>query len=729
MCFVDDRTFAIGQTYNNTGNVAQARTTRSPGVFRIDENGKLRSHERLLQNRVLKFPFTVAAQRYVIVCENNETLTAYDTEKSPSRRTVLAQAPPSFADVYGVNDGVVVKCSDGTIRHYVIAGGDAEWKLKHSFSVDPKDGVKADGSLVAVAYREVKPGRDALPGDVLIHDLQQAGRIIVKVPRLNESIATQCATHLAIKGKTLVVRDELKTGGSHLRVFRIGVPASSLEGGGRKQEVPDDASTQRASQYPDFSDGLVAYYPFNGNAKDESGNGNDGEARRVQYGTDRYGRQESNAQFNGASSLIEIDGLSGVVGGGRARTVTAWVHSKNAPAKAKAVITLGKELGSGTKGEAFGMQLGAEPHAWFFWGSESDFNTVVEPGSGWQSHVLTFNGSEVVYYIDGAPCAEQTMRLNTTATSLLIGKHPNHEMFFKGSIDDVRIYNRALSPDEVKALYEFESQPPGQPVGQTLPPAVAPFDMAQAKTHQKAWADYLGLPVETTNSIGMKFVVIPPGEFMKGSPEDEPGRGDNETLHKVTLTQPFQMGMHEVTQEQYQKVMGTNLRTVRNSQNPVSQVSWNDAVEFCRKLSDQPEEKAAGYVYRLPTEAEWEYACRAGTTTRYSFGDSESELGGYAWHDKNSGNTTHPVGGKKPNAWGLYDIHGNVWEWCQDWGGDYPSGEVTDPAGPSLSSQRINRGGAYYVTPEATRSAYRRYSTPGHRAIHMGFRVLRRSIK
>ncbi len=160
----------------------------------------------------------------------------------------------------------------------------------------------------------------------------------------------------------------------------------------------------------------------------------------------------------------------------------------------------------------------------------------------------------------------------------------------------------------------------------------------------------------------MKLRLIPAGEFTMGSPGTESDRRADETQHRVTLTKPFYLGVTEVTQEQYQKVMGSNPSGFKGPQNPVEQVSWNDAVAFCRKLSELPSEKSGGYVYRLPTEAEWEYACRAGTTTTYSFGDSESELGAYAWYIDNSGRTTHPVGGKRPNACGLYGMHGNVFE-------------------------------------------------------------------
>jgi formylglycine-generating enzyme required for sulfatase activity len=187
---------------------------------------------------------------------------------------------------------------------------------------------------------------------------------------------------------------------------------------------------------------------------------------------------------------------------------------------------------------------------------------------------------------------------------------------------------------------------------------------------------------EITNSIGMKLVLIPKGTFTMGSPENEAGRIEDEGEHQVTISRDYYLGVYEVTQEQYEQVMGTNpsyfqgdhvaerdpktgvVKEIDSSNHPVEQVSWEDAVEFCERLSELPEEKAAGRVYRLPTEAEWEYACRAGTNTKYSFGDDEGQLGDYAWFEANSGGT-HPVGQKQPNAWGLYDTHGNVFEWCE----------------------------------------------------------------
>jgi formylglycine-generating enzyme required for sulfatase activity len=225
----------------------------------------------------------------------------------------------------------------------------------------------------------------------------------------------------------------------------------------------------------------------------------------------------------------------------------------------------------------------------------------------------------------------------------------------------------------------------------------------------------VNMPVKS-NSLGMKFKQLQGSRFTMGEGAD---------AHQVTLTQPFELGVYEVTQEHYESVMGTNPSRYKGPQNPVEQVSWDDAVEFCRKLSAMPAEKKTGYVYRLPTEAEWEYACRVGTTTTYSIGDSDSELGDYAWYDKNSGFGTHPVGGKKPNAWGLYDMHGNVWEWCQDWYGYYPSGSVTDPTGSTSGSSRVLRGGSFSYHSSNVRSATRTNSQPDFCLDEFGFRPAR----
>ena len=256
--------------------------------------------------------------------------------------------------------------------------------------------------------------------------------------------------------------------------------------------------------------------------------------------------------------------------------------------------------------------------------------------------------------------------------------------------------------------------------------AITPFDTVQAKVHQKEWADYLRVPVVSTNSIGMKLVVIPPGEFLMASPEMEPGRNSDEMQHKVTLTEPFQMGIYEVTQEQYEKAVGANPSTFKAPDNPVEQVSWDDALEFCRRLSALPEEQAAGHVYRLPTEAEWEFACRAGTTTAYSFSDDASQLVDYAWLKDNSDGTVHPVGQMKPNQFGLYDMHGNVWERGSD--GYRPdrlsTSSAIDPTGPDGSHAfHVLCGGAWNNDAVSCRSSSRGYYGMGMNQI--GFRIVR----
>ena len=258
---------------------------------------------------------------------------------------------------------------------------------------------------------------------------------------------------------------------------------------------------------------------------------------------------------------------------------------------------------------------------------------------------------------------------------------------------------------------------PTPPVASNPTPVATP-DPTPVATPNPTPVEDMELP-ESATSIGMEFKLIPAGTFTMG---DASGL-NNETPHEVTLTKPFKMGVHEVTQDQYEQVMGVNPSEYKGADNPVETVSWEDAVEFCRKLSELPAEKEAGNVYRLPTEAEWEYACRAGTTTKYSFGDDDSELGDYAWHSKNSVLKTHPVGSKLPNAWGLYDMYGNVGEWCQDWYGEYPSGAVTDPSGATSGSLRVFRGGGWFGPAVECRSAGRGRFLPSYRYYFFGFRV------
>ncbi|NQU75335.1 MAG: formylglycine-generating enzyme family protein, partial [Planctomycetes bacterium] len=191
-------------------------------------------------------------------------------------------------------------------------------------------------------------------------------------------------------------------------------------------------------------------------------------------------------------------------------------------------------------------------------------------------------------------------------------------------------------------------------------------------------------------------------------------------VHEVTITKPFYLGKCEVTQEQWEAVMGSNPSRFKGRMNPVEQVSWNDCQGFLKKLNP----KLTALTATLPTEAEWEYACRAGSTTKYCFGNEVKDLGGHAWHSGNSGKRTHPVSKKKPNAWGLYDMHGNVWEWCQDWFGKHRGdSSEKDPTGAKTGRSRVLRGGSWYYAATYCRSASRNGYAPSGRGSDYGFRV------
>ena len=269
------------------------------------------------------------------------------------------------------------------------------------------------------------------------------------------------------------------------------------------------------------------------------------------------------------------------------------------------------------------------------------------------------------------------------------------------------------------------------------------------KTNNPNWRVPPGFTVETSEGwdketgcaiqimhikSGIVLRFVPAGEFDMGSrisaEEAEHRYGEEDQgiewheqehpLHKVKISRPFYIGVYEVTQKQWAAIMGNSPSHFKGDNLPVETVSWDDTQEFCRK---------AGDGLRLPTEAEWEYACRAGTETRWYFGNDESTFGEYAWYRDNAGEKTHETGRKKPNAWRLYDMYGNVWEWCGDrYDRDYYNGwenGVTDPPGPQNEKYwyRVVRGGAWYVTPRYGRSANRVYSDPAGSNKTDGFRV------
>jgi formylglycine-generating enzyme required for sulfatase activity len=241
----------------------------------------------------------------------------------------------------------------------------------------------------------------------------------------------------------------------------------------------------------------------------------------------------------------------------------------------------------------------------------------------------------------------------------------------------------------------------------------------------------------------MKLVLIPAGEFLMGSPDsDKDAYPQEKPQHRVRITQSFYLGATPVTQGQYRAITDTNPSSFKGSDDlPVERVSWHEAVAFCNKLSEReglkpfyqfgPGAQSGGEGYRLPTEAEWEYACRAGSQTRFSFGDDEASLGEYARFSGNAGSKTHPVGQKRANGWGLYDMHGSVWEWCEDgYKTDYyQESPAADPLGPSGASDRVIRGGCWGRDPRDARSASRYRRTPEDRNFSLGFRLARARVQ
>jgi formylglycine-generating enzyme required for sulfatase activity len=229
-----------------------------------------------------------------------------------------------------------------------------------------------------------------------------------------------------------------------------------------------------------------------------------------------------------------------------------------------------------------------------------------------------------------------------------------------------------------------------------------------------------------TNSVRMEFVLIPPGTFMMGSPAHEKEREANEAQLEVMLSKGYFMGIHPVTQAQWKKVMGENPSRFQGDTLPVEQVSWHECIEFCKKMN-----LIDGKRYRLPSEAEWEYACRAGTNTPFHFGETIStdraNFDGKFVYGNGKGGTyrqkTTPVDVFPPNEWGLCDLHGNVWEWCSDWYGIYPSGDAVDFQGPIEGRARVIRGGAWNQIPRRCRSAHRDCADPRKRRKDVGFRV------
>jgi formylglycine-generating enzyme required for sulfatase activity len=228
------------------------------------------------------------------------------------------------------------------------------------------------------------------------------------------------------------------------------------------------------------------------------------------------------------------------------------------------------------------------------------------------------------------------------------------------------------------------------------------------------------IAINLDKNLALELQWIPPGEFLMGSPETEDGHESSESPeHKVRLTHGFWMGKYPVIQQQWQAIMNSNPSKFVDPHQPVEMVSWNDAQEFISRLN-----KLGRGSFRLPTEAEWEYACRGETTTRFCSGDDEHGLTQVAWFAANSNGHPHPAGTKEPNAFGLYDMHGNVFEWVSDWDGPYSPDDSIDPAGPPTGSKRVLRGGCCLCNTLNCRTANRYSKAPDGKNINIGFRVI-----
>ncbi|HVC95458.1 MAG TPA: formylglycine-generating enzyme family protein [Pirellulales bacterium] len=326
------------------------------------------------------------------------------------------------------------------------------------------------------------------------------------------------------------------------------------------------------------------------------------------------------------------------------------------------------------------------------------------------------------------------------------------------AVGEVPATGAAAGPTTAESTAAAKTAPDGGPAY-----AVAPFDAAQARAHQEAWAKHLGITVETDNALGMKLVLVPPGEFIMGAtPEEIEAELEHVTRpnvqgrirgsgpqHPVTLTKPFYCAASEVTVGQFRRFTEATGKRTDAEQDaeaehtwknpgyplsddlPVTCVSWRDAVAFCDWLSDQEHFARANLAttrpagYRLPTEAEWEFACRAGTTTPSAAG--AGKLDEYGWFRTNSDLQAQPVAGKRANAFGLHDMHGNASEWCRDWYAEsyYALPILRDPSDPEEGSWRVYRGGSFHVIPAAGRSAARYHALPNVHLPASGFRVVR----
>jgi len=321
-------------------------------------------------------------------------------------------------------------------------------------------------------------------------------------------------------------------------------------------------------------------------------------------------------------------------------------------------------------------------------------------------------GEAVVFYATGLGAVDHAQQSGQPASLTELAK-ASYALTVTIGGRAAAIQFAGLTPDSI-GLYQVNCTVPAEVSGE--------LEVQMTMLGQSSKPAKMPVRRGDAGSSGIEFVQIKPGEFTMGcSPGESECEPDESPTHRVRITRSFQIGKYEVTQEQWQAVMGSNPSYFRGATLPVEQVSWNDVQGFLQRLNGRND----GFRYRLPTEAEWEYAARAGTTDKYG---GWSPLGDVAWYGDNSRNQPHPVGEKRPNAWGLYDMLGNVWEWCQDWYAGYSSGTADNPTGPASGSFRILRGGSWSVGARYERVSDRVRDGPGVRYNNFGFRCVREPI-
>ena len=451
--------------------------------------------------------------------------------------------------------------------------------------------------------------------------------------------------------------------------------------------------------------GLVGWYPFDGNASDMSGNGNHGTVNGATLSTDRHGQTNKAYQFDGVDDFIDLNNPS-ILGTTNNFSILAWVNNGTGTIYGEFNAAAGN---SRNNFKISGNHLGLDQY--FPSGGAvssleilelnqtNSWNLVgyVRAGSNWSFFVhgqLLNSGSNAENYSGSTP----NLGYIGARAYTYGGYSAGAKDFFTGSIDNVRIYNRALSNEEVSNLYRLESP-----------------------NHF----------VELNSTVDLEMIHVETGTFRMGSPLTEAGRGTDETEHNVSLTKEFYLGKYEVTQAQYEAVMTGNSNGLNpnpsnwpnNPNRPVEKVSWDDIEIFLTRLNDaeyQAGRLPPGWSYTLPTEAQWEYACRAGTSSTYFWGYSINSTN--TNYNQNIGQT-QDVGEYAPNAWGFYDMHGNVFEWTADLYGSYDLNLVVDPVGPSNGVNRVFRGGSLNNSNYFSRSAKRQYQSQSYRSETKGFRL------